>query len=178
MHTRPELKMEVMKMSEEKAKKKFSRKAVIPIAIAATVCLSTLTAVFAEDIVGFFRKTNNLEMNISEDVSSEEITSMSIKKAIRKKWDEDTIKNLFMGDKSIAKDETYESNYDSDMDRKFIEFQDGSRLGYEDGDLNWEYGDWLNYSYSYHISLLENLNFEKSSGKTPFKEADIELPSY
>lgn len=174
MHTRPELKMEVMKMSEEKAKKKFSRKAVIPIAIAATVCLSTLTAVFAEDIVGFFRKTNNLEMNISEDVSSEEITSMSIKKAIRKKWDEDTIKNLFMGDKSIAKDETYESNYNPDMDRKFIEFQDGSRLGYEDGDLNWEYGDWLNYSYSYHISLLENLNFEKSSGKTPFKEADIE----
>lgn len=177
MHTRPELKMEVMKMSEEKTKKKFSKKAIIPIAIAATVCLSTLTAVFAEDIVGFFRKSDNLEMNIpsiSENNSSEEVTSLPVKKAIRKKWDEDVIKNLFIGDKPIALNETYESNYDPDMDRKWIEFQDNSRLGYEDGDLNWEYGDWLNYSYSYHISVLENLNFEKSSGKTPFKEADIE----
>lgn len=177
MHPNPELKAEVINMSTQKSKRKISKKTVIPVAIAATVCLSTLTVVFADDIMGFFRKGINLEMNIpsiTENNSSEEVTGLPVKKAVRKKWDEDVIKNLFIGDKPMAVNETYESNYDPDMDRKWIEFKDDSRLGYEDGDLYWEYGDWLNYSYSYHISVLQNLNFEKSSGKTPFKEADIE----
>lgn len=174
MHARPELKMEVMKMSEEKAKKKFAKKAVIPIAIAAAVCLMSFTFVFADDIARIFRKSDNFEMNISTEQSTlENISRVPVKSAVLKKWDENAIKNLFFSGKKIVNSDEYQSDINPNSKRKIYEFDDGSDLFYEDGDIYWDYGDSYNYSYSYPVSVFENDNYDKTSGEVIFKDGDI-----
>lgn len=174
MHVRSELKTEVIKMSEKKNNKRFTKKTAVPLAIAAAVCLMSFTFVFADDIARIFRKSDNFEMNIpTEQYISEDISSVSVKSAVLKKWDENTIKNLFFSGKEIINSDEYQSDLNPEKTRKVYDFDDGSSLAYEDGDLYWKYGDWYNYSYSYPVSVFKNNNYDKTSGEVIFRDGDI-----
>lgn len=175
MHANPELEKEVINMIEEKKKKRFSKKAVIPVAIAAVVGLSTFTVAFADDIARIFRKTYNFEMNIETvESDSDEALNVSIKKAVLKEWDENTLQELFMDGKTVVDSDAYPSDMTPNVTRQWSEFDDGSTLVWENGDVSWMYEDSCNYDYVHIISTLAIRNYDKSSKDICFKKDEIE----
>lgn len=163
---------EAINMMEENKNKKhgWTKKKVIPVIAAAVVACTTMTAVFADEFMGIFRKEKNLEISIAE-VNEPEITSVPIIHATLKKWDEDVINELFIKDKTVTESREYESDTNPDGIRNVRFLDDDSLLGWEDGDISWSYVNEDHYDYGYFVSKIM---FGKDSGEVLFPETTLD----
>lgn len=149
--------MEAINMMEQNTNKKhyWSKKKVIPVLAAAVVACTTMTAVFADELISIFHKDGNLEISIAE-VNDPESKTIPIIKAVPKKWDENVINELFIKDKTVTTTDEYESDTNPDAIRKVLCFNDDSILCWEDGDLSWDHITDDHYDYRYIISKIMN----------------------
>lgn len=163
---------EAVNMIEQNKNKKhyWSKKKVIPIFAVAVVACTTMTAVFADELVGIFRKERNLEISIA-GVDELERKSVPILKAVPKKWDENIINELFVKDKTVTDSYEYESDKNPDAIRKVRCFNDNSVLCWEDGDLSWRHITDDHYDYGYITSKIIR---GKDSGEVLFPEEALD----
>lgn len=167
----PDLKEKIMsKCEQNKVRKGFNKKKLIPILAAAAVACTATTAVFADEIMGIFRKHNNLEISITE-VSEPDKQAVPILKAVPKKWDENVINELFMNGKTVTESYEYKSDVNPEVVRKVRILDDDSMLCWEDGDVSWHKIDDAHYDYGFIISKIQ---YGKDSGEILFPETSID----
>lgn len=166
---RPELKNEIIEKccAESRRKIRFSRKKLIPIMAAAVIDCVSITAAFAGDFSGIFKKQNNFEMSITSqpEIQNE---SVPILNASLKKWNENVIHSLFADGKTVKESTEYPSDKNPDATRKCFEYSDNTVLCYEDGDISWHRRS--DYDYSYIQSVV---TFGLDSGEVLFPDESL-----
>lgn len=154
----PKLKERVFDRYEKKVSRHgVSKKKFIPILAAAAVGCTCITAAFADDFMGIFKKDMNFEMNISEIEKPDYMTEMQsdtevyenlpIYNAEFKIWDENVINELFANDKEQIDGYEDESDTCPGYKWKYREYDDNTCIAYEPGHISFSRSSDACYSY-------------------------------
>lgn len=178
----PKLKDRIFNRYEEKVcRRGFSKRKLIPILAVAVVGCTCITAAFADDFVGIFKKDTNFEMNISkieksdsapETQSDTEVLSekMPIYNAEFKMWDENVIAELFANDKERIDGYERQSDTCPGYEWKYREYDDNTSIAYEPGFISFS-----RYSDAYYSYPLGDIIYYKSYGLADIELTDKEL---